>query len=223
MHISLRWPQRLCFFQVSVKYRVDPRDDHDMLEGCPLLKQLAGRRYVPVGLHVGRFAGARVLPTVCSFSLRGLMRGRGRHCCSKGAAFCFQVPIRLPYKRGRGVLYSVFAGFSWFYHICGRIKGHRKNSALSGDFKVWGKMTGYIFKIDCFRDRAYNYCDKVCGRTALILRLPSVDIFINSIEVVNWDVVDLAAGLFHPIVDNAPRKGVDAPRAPADCGAAPNT
>lgn len=32
-----------------------------MLEGCPLLKQLSGRRFVPVGLHVGRFAGGQVL------------------------------------------------------------------------------------------------------------------------------------------------------------------
>ncbi|CAM9787295.1 unnamed protein product, partial [Sphacelaria rigidula] len=51
--------------QVSVKYRVDPRDDHDMLEGCPLLKQLAGRRYVPVGLHVGRFAEGEALAEAC--------------------------------------------------------------------------------------------------------------------------------------------------------------
>lgn len=43
--------------QVSVKYRVDPRGDRDMMEGCPLLKNVAGRKFVPVGLHLGRFAG----------------------------------------------------------------------------------------------------------------------------------------------------------------------
>lgn len=46
-----------CFRQVSVKYRVDPRSDRDMLEGCPLLKKISGRRFVPVGLHIGRFTG----------------------------------------------------------------------------------------------------------------------------------------------------------------------
>lgn len=44
--------------KVSVKYRVDPRGDRDMAEGCPLLKKIGGRKYVPVGLHLGRFTGA---------------------------------------------------------------------------------------------------------------------------------------------------------------------
>ncbi|CAN0092272.1 unnamed protein product [Pylaiella littoralis] len=41
--------------QVSVKYRVDPRGDRDMMEGCPLLKKIGGRKFVPVGLHLGRY------------------------------------------------------------------------------------------------------------------------------------------------------------------------
>ena len=45
--------------QVSVKYRVDPRGDRDMLEGCPLLKKVAGRKFVPVGLHLGRYTGKK--------------------------------------------------------------------------------------------------------------------------------------------------------------------
>ncbi|CAB1114255.1 unnamed protein product [Ectocarpus sp. CCAP 1310/34] len=42
--------------QVSIKYRVDPRGDRDMVEGCPLLKKIGGRKYVPVGLHLGRYS-----------------------------------------------------------------------------------------------------------------------------------------------------------------------
>ena len=45
-------------YKVSVKYRVDPRGDRDMAEGCPLLKKIGGRKYVPVGLHLGRYTGA---------------------------------------------------------------------------------------------------------------------------------------------------------------------
>ncbi|CAM9810159.1 unnamed protein product [Laminaria digitata] len=47
--------------QVSVKYRVDPRGDREMLEGCPLLKKVAGRKFVPVGLHLGRYTGTSAL------------------------------------------------------------------------------------------------------------------------------------------------------------------
>ena len=43
-----------------MKYRVDPRGDREMLEGCPLLKKVAGRKFVPVGLHLGRYAGKRL-------------------------------------------------------------------------------------------------------------------------------------------------------------------
>lgn len=31
-----------------------------MVEGCPLLKKIGGRKYVPVGLHLGRFTGVCV-------------------------------------------------------------------------------------------------------------------------------------------------------------------
>ena len=44
-----------------MKYRVDPRGDREMLEGCPLLKKVAGRKFVPVGLHLGRYTGKRFL------------------------------------------------------------------------------------------------------------------------------------------------------------------
>ncbi|CAM9621039.1 unnamed protein product [Ectocarpus sp. 12 AP-2014] len=51
--------------QVSVKYRVDPRGDRDMVEGCPLLKKIGGRKYVPVGLHLGRYSEGEALAEAC--------------------------------------------------------------------------------------------------------------------------------------------------------------
>lgn len=59
--------------KVSVKYRVDPRGDRDMAEGCPLLKKIGGRKYVPVGLHLGRYTGA-----FSSGKLFSLRRGRNQ-------------------------------------------------------------------------------------------------------------------------------------------------
>lgn len=35
-----------------------------MMEGCPIMKKMAGRKFVPVGVHLGRYTGTMYIHSI---------------------------------------------------------------------------------------------------------------------------------------------------------------